>query len=66
MSYLELETGQTIDENYRHYALLDPNKQFGALPIIISMPEDRARFEPKDIRALLERDIFKNTVGLTS
>lgn len=66
MSYIELETGQTIDESYRHYALLDPKKQFGALPIVFSMPEDRARFDPKDVRNVLERDIFKSTVGLTS
>lgn len=66
MSYIELETGQTIDESYRHYAILDPKKQFGALPIVFSMPEDRLRFDPKDIREVLERDIFKSTVGLTS
>ena len=66
MIYIELEIGQVIDESYRHYALLDPKKLFRALPIVISMPEDRLRFEPRAIRQVLERDIFKTTVGLTS
>lgn len=57
--YAEFETGQVIDDKYRHYAVLDDKKLFGMLPRLIVLPEDKTKFNPQDIRATLERNIFK-------
>lgn len=57
--YAEFETGEIINEKYRHYAMLDSKYVFGMLPRLFILPEDRTKFEPKIIRKSIERNIFK-------
>lgn len=57
--YAEFETGEILDERYRHYAMLDSKRVFGMLPRLYVLPEDRTKFEPKDVRKVLERNILK-------
>lgn len=57
--YAEFETGEIINEKYRHYTMLDSKYVFGMLPRLFILPEDRTKFEPKIIRKSIERNIFK-------
>lgn len=57
--YAEFEMGEAVDDNYRHYAMLDNKYVFGMLPRLLVLPEDRKKFEPIIVRKMLERNIFK-------
>lgn len=60
MVYLELETEEILNQNYRHYALADGELGISLLPRILRLPEDKKKFNIGSIREVVNQNIFES------
>lgn len=59
MVYVEFESSQTYNPDYRHYTFLYGDHAVDRLPKLVRLPEDRNIFDFEDISSDLFFDVFK-------
>lgn len=57
--YLEFEDLVEVNEAFRHYALPAGREGLARLPILVTLPEDKAEFSIDSVREAIGRNIFK-------
>lgn len=58
--YPEFECDLIISEDLRHYAFPDGEKGVTRLPKLITLPQDREKFQLAQFKKMVNRDIFKS------
>ncbi len=59
MTYIEFETNQIYNPDYRHYAFFYGDKAVDRLPRLVRLPEDRNIFDFESTRSDIFFDVFK-------
>lgn len=59
MVYIEFESSQIYNLDYRHYAFLYGDHAVDRLPKLVRLPEDRNIFDFEDTSSDLFFDVFK-------
>lgn len=57
--YLEFEDLIEVDEKVRHYAFPGGDNGLAILPYLVRLPEDKDQFDIREVRKVLEFDVFK-------
>jgi hypothetical protein len=58
--YLEFEDLVEVDEKIRHYAFPGGDSGYAMLPYLVQLPEDKEQFDIREVRKVLDFDVFKS------